>query len=115
VAKPEWGLKRTCQSCGARFYDMLRQPPVCPVCNTEFVAEVIGRTRRSAPAKAVAKPAPKKEAPAAAAEAEDIDEIEDLDDDDDDLIEAADDLDDDDEDDVAEVKEHMEDSGEDKG
>ncbi|MGE5477992.1 MAG: FYDLN acid domain-containing protein, partial [Bacteroidales bacterium] len=22
VAKPEWGQKRTCNSCGCRFYDM---------------------------------------------------------------------------------------------
>lgn len=109
MAKPEWGLKRTCQSCGARFYDMLRQPPVCPVCNTEFVAEVIGRSRRSAPAKAAPVPAPVA-TPKPEEAADDIEDIEDIDDDDDDdsLIESTDDLDDSDDDDVAEVKEHME-------
>ena len=26
MAKAEWGLKRTCLSCGARFYDLQREP-----------------------------------------------------------------------------------------
>lgn len=34
MAKPEWGTKRTCNTCGARFYDLRRDPIVCPVCNT---------------------------------------------------------------------------------
>ena len=37
---PERGLKRTCLSCEAKFYDMARTPMVCPKCGTEFV-EVI--------------------------------------------------------------------------
>lgn len=32
VAKPEWGMKRLCRSCGARFYDLRRKPVVCPKC-----------------------------------------------------------------------------------
>lgn len=32
MAKAEWGSKRTCFSCGARFYDLRREPVVCPVC-----------------------------------------------------------------------------------
>ena len=35
MAKPELGTKRVCVSCGARFYDLARQPAVCPKCNTE--------------------------------------------------------------------------------
>ncbi len=35
MAKPELGTKRVCVSCGARFYDMTRQPAVCPKCGTE--------------------------------------------------------------------------------
>jgi uncharacterized protein (TIGR02300 family) len=33
------GTKRTCQSsdCGARFYDLNRNPIVCPVCATTYV------------------------------------------------------------------------------
>ncbi|WP_339852442.1 FYDLN acid domain-containing protein, partial [uncultured Nisaea sp.] len=34
MAKPEWGIKRTCQSCGARFYDLMKSPIVCPKCET---------------------------------------------------------------------------------
>jgi uncharacterized protein (TIGR02300 family) len=30
LAKPEWGTKRICQSCGARFYDFGRSPITCP-------------------------------------------------------------------------------------
>jgi uncharacterized protein (TIGR02300 family) len=47
MAKPELGLKRTCVSCGAKFYDMAKQPAVCPKCGTEQPAEQ-PRPRRSA-------------------------------------------------------------------
>ncbi len=39
MAKPELGTKRVCVSCAARFYDLTRQPAVCPKCNTEQPAE----------------------------------------------------------------------------
>ena len=39
MAKPEWGTKHECQSCGARFYDLKRDPIVCPKCETVFVIE----------------------------------------------------------------------------
>ncbi len=47
VAKPDWGLKRTCQSCGVRFYDMGKSPIACPKCGAEFDAEALLKTRRS--------------------------------------------------------------------
>lgn len=33
------GTKRTCQStdCGARFYDLNRDPIICPICETVYV------------------------------------------------------------------------------
>ncbi len=49
MAKPEWGTKRTCQSCGARFYDFGRSPITCPVCNAVFDVETLARARRSRP------------------------------------------------------------------
>jgi uncharacterized protein (TIGR02300 family) len=49
MAKPEWGTKRVCQSCGARFYDFGRSPIVCPACNTVFDVETLARSRRSRP------------------------------------------------------------------
>jgi uncharacterized protein (TIGR02300 family) len=39
MAKPELGTKRVCVSCGSRFYDLTRQPAVCPKCGTEQPAE----------------------------------------------------------------------------
>ncbi len=55
MAKPEWGLKRFCQNCGARFYDMRRDPPTCPKCGTPFTPRAVVRPRRNAPAAAVSK------------------------------------------------------------
>ena len=39
MAKPELGTKRVCVSCNAKFYDLTRQPAICPKCNTEQPAE----------------------------------------------------------------------------
>lgn len=50
MAKPEWGTKRMCQSCGARFYDLGRSPIVCPACGTVFDLELLNRSRRARPA-----------------------------------------------------------------
>jgi uncharacterized protein (TIGR02300 family) len=32
------GTKRRCSQCGANFYDLARQPIVCPKCDAPFVA-----------------------------------------------------------------------------
>jgi uncharacterized protein (TIGR02300 family) len=32
VAKPEWGIQRTCQHCDTHFYDMKKDPITCPKC-----------------------------------------------------------------------------------
>lgn len=72
MAKPNWGLKRMCQSCGARFYDLGKDPILCPKCGTEFDPEAVLKTKRAS-AKAVAAPRPV--APPVA-EVEDIEPIE---------------------------------------
>jgi uncharacterized protein (TIGR02300 family) len=36
MSKPVRGIKRVCQSCGTRFYDLGRTPIVCPVCQTVY-------------------------------------------------------------------------------
>jgi len=36
VAKPELGAKRQCQNCGAKFFDLNKDPIVCPKCGTIF-------------------------------------------------------------------------------
>jgi len=50
LAKPEWGTKRICPSCGARYYDLLRDPVVCPKCSTPFDPEAFLKARRARPA-----------------------------------------------------------------
>ena len=99
MAKPEWGMKRLCASCGARFYDLKRDPIVCPKCETVFDPEQVTRLKRSRSAPVEEKPKPK--APAAAeaksdeadVEAGDDADIEDVADDEDDaVLEDASDL-----------------------
>ena len=59
MAKAEWGMKRICPSCGARYYDMKKKTPVCPSCNTAYDPELVMKSRRGrAAAKAVAAEAP---------------------------------------------------------
>ena len=35
MVKPELGTKRVCVACGAKFYDLMKVPAVCPKCGTE--------------------------------------------------------------------------------
>ena len=37
MAKPELGTKRLCSGCGAKYYDLNKDPIVCPKCSTVFV------------------------------------------------------------------------------
>jgi uncharacterized protein (TIGR02300 family) len=50
VAKPEWGSKRICPSCGTRYYDLQHDPIICPKCQTAFDPEALLRARRTRPA-----------------------------------------------------------------
>jgi len=36
MSKPARGIKRVCQSCGTRFYDLGRTPIVCPSCQSIY-------------------------------------------------------------------------------
>ncbi len=36
MAKPELGAKRQCQNCGAKFFDLNKDPIVCPKCGATF-------------------------------------------------------------------------------
>ena len=50
MAKPEWGSKRQCPSCGARFYDLGRAAPItCIACAHTFEQEVLLKPRRGRP------------------------------------------------------------------
>ncbi|MFA5955258.1 TIGR02300 family protein [Hyphomicrobium sp.] len=37
ATKQERGTKRTCQNCDERFYDLGREPIICPFCGTKYV------------------------------------------------------------------------------
>lgn len=69
MVKPEWGVKRVCQTCGARFYDLQKDPIVCPSCGATFDPEIVNRTRRRT------KPAPVEKKPAVVADEEDTVEV----------------------------------------
>ncbi len=113
MAKPEWGQKRSCLSCGDRFYDLRRSPTVCPKCGAVFDPEQMTKTRRTkasaakVPVKAPAKPPPEQEKAEALIDGEAVVAVDDeavdaVDDDDDQVLEDASELGED-EDDIAEV------------
>lgn len=127
MAKPEWGIKRMCQSCGTRYYDLRRDQPTCPSCGTVFAVKTSVRQRRTQAVEKTDAPAiaPDDKAPATAAKtgadassdgvddgaALDVDDdAEDLDAEakDDSLMEDTSDLGEDD-DDMSEVMEHVDD------
>ena len=56
MAKPEWGTKRLCQSCGAKFYDMARSPIVCPKCSATFDVDAAVKLKRGRSAPQEPKP-----------------------------------------------------------
>ena len=43
MAKPELGAKRQCQSCATKFYDLGKDPIICPKCGTVFHAAPLTR------------------------------------------------------------------------
>src|SRR5262245_21560136 len=50
MSKPARGIKRVCQSCGTRFYDLGRTPIVCPSCQAAYqVTQPTSRRGERAP------------------------------------------------------------------
>ena len=43
MAKPELGTKRLCASCGAKFYDLNKDPIHCPKCGAVYEVVVASR------------------------------------------------------------------------
>ena len=93
MANPELGTKRVCVACGARFYDLIKVPALCPKCGTEQPIEV-PRPRRAggnvAEDKRLKKPVPAPGSEEAETEAEGAEESED-----EDVLEDTSDLEDD--------------------
>ncbi|WP_119677336.1 TIGR02300 family protein [Indioceanicola profundi] len=98
MAKPEWGTKRICPSCGTRYYDMRKDPPTCPSCGTVFDPEALLKSRRARPipVEEVVKKAP--------IEREDDDETSGVDTDEEESIEEEADVDTDEDVEVADVE-----------
>ena len=54
MAKPELGTKRLCGNCAAKFYDLGKDPIVCPKCHTVLQLAAITSRSRPEPARAQA-------------------------------------------------------------
>jgi uncharacterized protein (TIGR02300 family) len=52
VAKPELGTKRLCAGCGAKFYDLNKDPITCPKCGTVYEVAVVAPRGRPDAARA---------------------------------------------------------------
>ena len=59
MANIQRGVKRVCQSCDARFYDLGRSPIICPNCNSTCDPEAILRSRRNRPSATTSANTPK--------------------------------------------------------
>lgn len=49
LAKPELGSKHQCQNCGAKFFDLNKDPIVCPKCGTVFQGAARARPAAAKP------------------------------------------------------------------
>ncbi len=47
MTKPELGTKQDCPECGARFYDLHKDPAHCPKCHHDFVPEALLKPRKT--------------------------------------------------------------------
>lgn len=76
MAKPELGLKRQCMSCGAKFYDLNKDPAVCPKCGTVFQAVALSRAAAPVAARAAVPDDDETELEAVGPEMVSLDEVE---------------------------------------
>ncbi len=110
MGKPKLGDKHICLNCEARFFDLGKNPAVCPKCGTEAVAEKPKKKRsqkaKAEEAAAAAAALAEEEAATKASAAEEDDEDDD-DDEDEGLMEDASDITGDADDDLDEVLEHV--------
>lgn len=51
MVKPEWGTKRTCPKCAARFYDLGKSDPVvvCIECSNQWTPEPVLKSKQPLP------------------------------------------------------------------
>ena len=80
MSKPEWGIKRVCYSCGAKFYDLEKEEIICPACGEIYDPEAHHGHRRDKLADDEAAPAEKDATELKDDESLDVDvEVEDVD------------------------------------
>ena len=95
----EWGVKRLCPKCSARFYDLKKDPMTCPICEHVFDLEsLLNPKGRSAITK-------KDESEVNEDVAENLEDADVLDEDDDSDVNLGDDLLEDDDDDTVSLEE----------
>ena len=58
MAKAEWGTKRRCTNCSTVFYDLKKDPIICPRCQTVHQPEMLLKPRRGRPEEKAPKPKP---------------------------------------------------------
>ena len=97
MTKTEWGLKRVCPHCNTRYYDMKKNPPVCPSCGSVFDPETLVKAKRGSKDSKKAQSAAPEEA------LDDLPVVASNDDDEDAVIEDVDELSDDAVEEVVEV------------
>jgi uncharacterized protein (TIGR02300 family) len=97
VPKAELGMKLTCESCGARFYDLNKQPGICPKCGAANARPVIFKASRRPAEEKVKAPVPAK---VVANDEEEVADVETDDEEDEAVIEDTSDLGEDDDVDV---------------
>lgn len=128
MKKPNLGQKQTCKKCEARFFDLNKNPAVCPKCGEIYkisktktrraVAQPLETETKEAAAGAPGITPSSAEAPEKTSDGEEITGVEgeeDLEDDseDDDLMEDTSDIGED-SDELSEVLEHVDDGVDDK-
>ncbi len=99
MSKQEWGAKHLCPGCGAKFYDMGRNPIACPSCDEPAAIAAPRHSRRSRKDGVKEEPPlPSNKKVGSAEDGEGVisDEVNELIDDDDAIATLADDSDDDD-------------------
>ena len=90
MSRPNLGSKRVCPACSAKFYDLGKDPAICPECGAKHSQASFLKPRRSRPP--VPRAAPQK--PAAKDDTDDNIALDDEDEDDEDVegIDEDDDL-----------------------
>ena len=58
MVKESWGSKRTCPKCETRFYDLNKDPLICPNCGNTFSLESLTEVFKKSPKEVVPKKEP---------------------------------------------------------